>query len=84
MDLDSYTKYEMDTEMVLMQEYDGCLLYTSPPNAGLSLAVISRVPTPQELIWVFSVPSAFSTLTVPLPAEILASTEEAPVPGVIP
>ena len=23
MDLDSYTKYEMDTEMVLMQEYDG-------------------------------------------------------------
>ena len=22
MDLDSYTKYEMDTEMVLMQEYD--------------------------------------------------------------
>ena len=28
MDLDSYTKYEMDTEMVLMQEYDGVDPYT--------------------------------------------------------
>ena len=32
MDLDSYTKYEMDTEMVLMQEYDG----VDPDTGGYS------------------------------------------------
>ncbi len=39
MDLDSYTKYEMDTEMVLMQEYDGVELPAGETEIHLVLDV---------------------------------------------
>lgn len=39
----------VEVNSVLSASLTAASLYT-PPNAGLSLAVISRVPTPQELI----------------------------------
>ena len=39
MDLDSYTKYEMDTKMVLMQEYDGVELPAGETEIHLVLDV---------------------------------------------
>ena len=48
MDLDSYTKYEMDTEMVLMQEYDGVELPAGETEIHLVLDVGSSAPISEK------------------------------------
>lgn len=50
MDLDSYTKYEMDTEMVLMQEYDGVELPAGETEIHLVLDVGSSAPISEKIV----------------------------------
>lgn len=48
--MDSYTKYEMDTEMVLMQEYDGVELPAGETEIHLVLDVGSSAPISEKIV----------------------------------